>query len=404
MRHLPRAVLAALAVAALLAAGSGCGGEADGGPVRASDRAWTTFDDTRRGLSVSLPPGWHRARESLTPDLADPREVLSVGSYRPRYDRRSRCAVPGCPSPGLHGLRTTDVLISIQERGGLSRRFGRSPGATFPARERPFELEPRPVGGKGALGRCARRKLAWWAWTPFGEAGRGFYAFVAVGRDASPRTRRELRRVLDSLRFRPPRRAAGGWRRLNPQPGGDDVGFDVHGVLAGGRVVFVAGTSGGSDVYARVLDPRTRQWTRQWPAPLRWRIGASVVGTETHALVWGGASSSGLLDDGALYDVDGGAWRRLAPGPLDARAFHTAVWAGTRMMVWGGIGDRPRRPLADGATYDPHAGTWDRIAPAPLRARDRHAAVAVPGGGMVVWGGCCRGSRHPFADGALLAR
>jgi hypothetical protein len=200
MRCLSTAAIAA-ALAALLGA---CGGGTADRTATAAERGWTTFDDARRGLSVSLPPGWHRARHNLTPGLIEPREILSVGTYPPRRDGGSRCHVPGCPTATLAGMRPTDVLVSIQERLDLpDQHFKLTSDAGFLARERPFELEPRPVDGSGPGGRCARRKLAWWAWTPFGEAGRGFYAFVAVGRDASRRTRREMRLVLDRLSFRP---------------------------------------------------------------------------------------------------------------------------------------------------------------------------------------------------------
>src|ERR1700754_2740578 len=78
---------------------------------------WTTERDAERGLSLRLPPGWERARRNLTPGLADPHEILSVGSYRPRYVSGSRCAIPGCPLPALDDFGSDDVLISIQERG-----------------------------------------------------------------------------------------------------------------------------------------------------------------------------------------------------------------------------------------------------------------------------------------------
>src|SRR3954466_8073987 len=62
---------------------------------------WTTYRDARHGLSVDLPPGWHRAPGNLTPSLVEPREILSVRSYRLRYKRRSRCGLPGSPLPAL---------------------------------------------------------------------------------------------------------------------------------------------------------------------------------------------------------------------------------------------------------------------------------------------------------------
>jgi hypothetical protein len=159
---------------------------------------WTTYRDARHGLSLTLPPGWHRARGNLTPHLVDPREILSVGSYRLRYERRSRCGVPGCPLPALDGFGRRDVLISIQER----RHVRRPVDAGFAPRRRPFTFEPMRLRfPPGARWRCARRVLGRTTWTAFTDSGRAFYAFVAVGRAATVATRRDARRVIESLAF-----------------------------------------------------------------------------------------------------------------------------------------------------------------------------------------------------------
>jgi hypothetical protein len=159
---------------------------------------WITYRDEQHGLSLTLPPGWHRARRNLTPRLIDPREILSVGSYRLRYKRRSRCGVPGCPLPALDGFGRGDVLISIQER----RHVRRPVDAGFAPRHRPFTLEPMRLHyPPGARWSCARRVLGRTTWTAFTDSGRAFYAFVAVGRAATSATRRDARRVIESLAF-----------------------------------------------------------------------------------------------------------------------------------------------------------------------------------------------------------
>ena len=160
--------------------------------------SWTTYRDAQHGLSLTLPPGWHRARRNLTPHLIDPLEILSVGSYRLRYKRRSRCGVPGCPLPALDGFGRGDVLISIQER----RHVRRPVDAGFAPRGRPLALEPMRLRyPPGARWRCARRVLGRTTWTAFTDSGRAFYAFVAVGRAATSATRRDARRVIESLAF-----------------------------------------------------------------------------------------------------------------------------------------------------------------------------------------------------------
>lgn len=193
MISIPKMLAALLVMAALPLSASGCGGTPGEAAVD-PPAGWTTYRDAEQRLSVSLPSDWHRARQSLTPDLSEPREILSIASYPLRYDRRSRCQVPGCPLPAVDGLAQGDVLISIQER--------RSGAAHFPARRRPFRQEPMALGfGPGKRWLCGKRRLERATWTAFGDAGRAFYVFVGFGRGVTPETRREVRRVLDSLRF-----------------------------------------------------------------------------------------------------------------------------------------------------------------------------------------------------------
>ncbi len=148
--------------------------------------------DVRHGYSVALPPGWHRARRNLTPQLVNPREILSVATYPLRYERRARC-IPGCPTPSLNGFRATDILISIQERVH----------AQTTTEDVAIDLTRRqPDPGAGAGG-CARERVGWYAFEAFAEAGRSLYVLVVVGKRAPERTRAELKRLLGSLRFRP---------------------------------------------------------------------------------------------------------------------------------------------------------------------------------------------------------
>ena len=172
-------------VAALLAAG--CGATQGKPEVSLETTASHTFEDQRRGFSVSLPDGWHRARRNLTPQLVEPREMLSVATYPLRYRRGARCRIAGCPTPALNGFRATDILVSIQERVG----------ARPAAEEVSIGLRKQEVGPGG----CTRGLVRWYAFESFAAAGRSLYTFVVVGERASASVRRELGRILDSLRF-----------------------------------------------------------------------------------------------------------------------------------------------------------------------------------------------------------
>jgi hypothetical protein len=67
---------------------AGCGAADTRAPAPAAAR-FSQFE--ARGVTVELPPGWEHADVSLTPSLVDPREVLSLATFRLRY-RRTACA------------------------------------------------------------------------------------------------------------------------------------------------------------------------------------------------------------------------------------------------------------------------------------------------------------------------
>lgn len=160
--------------------------------------------DAADRLSFDLPPGWHHARQRLLPDLADPVEILSLGTYplgSPQpYDPGERCYPPiDAPVPALDRFAADDVFVSIQKRRGR--------GTAYPPRQRPFDHRRLDLElGHGSRD-CLDERLGWIGFTPFQDGERRLYAFVVVGRSASARRRRELQTILDSLALapRPPR-------------------------------------------------------------------------------------------------------------------------------------------------------------------------------------------------------
>jgi hypothetical protein len=154
-----------------------------------------------RGVSVELPGGWQHAATSLTPQLLDPREVMSLATYRMVY-RSIGCAQ--VPTSALAAIGQTGVLISLQERGR-----GTGPSG-FPGRPRSFG--PHPGDGSEAPA-CVPAVRFESHWLPFSVAGRRFYALVAFGLRAPAATRAQAWRILDGLRvdpsIRPDWRASG---------------------------------------------------------------------------------------------------------------------------------------------------------------------------------------------------
>jgi hypothetical protein len=147
-----------------------------------------TYRDKERGLEVSYPSDWYRAEERLTPDLADPKEVLSLGTY-PLRQGGDRCA--HYPVNALEDLGPDDAFISVLERAPPY------PAAGYPARPSRFEL-PTDTGTNGF---CVLSDGRLDEWVSFSDNGRAFYLLVALGEAASEETKTELLKVLNSLSF-----------------------------------------------------------------------------------------------------------------------------------------------------------------------------------------------------------
>jgi hypothetical protein len=186
-------LLAGLALASTIAV-AGCGGEPAAPPPP------QLVTDQTHGLAVELPLGWQRATASLTPGLVDPREVLSVATFPPRY-RPTGCAhVAGS---ALDDLGPRDVFLTLQERG-LDRD---STWRDFPPRPTHFGPE---LGGPSEASECVPSACFTDHWFAFTDGDRHFHVLVAFGPQAPVTVRREAWAILDSLRIDPRVRPA--WR------------------------------------------------------------------------------------------------------------------------------------------------------------------------------------------------
>ena len=181
----------AAVVLALALPAAGCGGSAQQGSgdrTSASDSRWTTYVDARHGFSVRYPRTWFRASERLTPQLDDPREILSLGTY-PLRTGGDRCA--HFPVRALEDLGPGDAFLSIQER---------LDPATEHSGPRPERFVVSRAGASDGMF-CVTGRRRHDHWVPFKDKGRAFYALYAVGGSASPQTHSDVERVLDSLSF-----------------------------------------------------------------------------------------------------------------------------------------------------------------------------------------------------------
>jgi hypothetical protein len=152
-----------------------------------ADARWTTTSVPRYGLSVSLPAGWRLARQSLTPHLYDPREIMTATTF-PAVPVPRACTV----FPAV-ALGPGDALVSVQERS-RPYRFALRPRRFAPAPVGPIagRMVNACVGGAGEV-----------SYQDFSDGLRSFHALVALDARASARVRDQAYAILDRLRFDP---------------------------------------------------------------------------------------------------------------------------------------------------------------------------------------------------------
>lgn len=193
------AVAAGVLVPLWLLSSLGGGG---GAPTHTDQRESTTFSDSDRGFSIAYPARWHRATESLTPILSDPKEMISVGTYVLRPG--GMCAQ--YPSQAIEDLGPTDAMVTVQEDQALRPQQSEARSAVylrFPPR--PSHFGPDSGHGQDESPGCVHQpKEFFHRWIPFRDQGRTFYAYVAMGTDVDPAVAREAWGILDSLKLDPP--------------------------------------------------------------------------------------------------------------------------------------------------------------------------------------------------------
>jgi Luciferase-like monooxygenase len=149
--------------------------------------AWTVYYDPAYGLTLSHAPTWFRARQSLTPQLADPVELVALATFPPG------APATGCaqfPTGALEKLGSHDAVVSLQERSGEP--------VGFRARIGPFRLDD---GLPSEAADCLDEPSGFVdRLIPFADGARPFYAYVAVGNEAEPATLDEALGILNTLR------------------------------------------------------------------------------------------------------------------------------------------------------------------------------------------------------------
>ena len=158
------------------------------------------YRDAQDGLSMTYPAGWTVADESLTPLLASPHEILSVGTYPLRPGGKAPIDAY-LPKNALADLDAGDVFVTVQESAPAPGSESTRPSAFTPA----SVCDPGHPACRDGVALGLEGVHAWWI--PFTDpsSGRAFYAFVAMGEEAyrDPARSAAAWAVLDSLSFEP---------------------------------------------------------------------------------------------------------------------------------------------------------------------------------------------------------
>ena len=147
-------------------------------------------------MVVTHPTHWRLAEENLTPNLGNPREAFSLGSF-PLRPGGPNCAQ--IPSQALHDLEDTDVFVTVQERGSDAIQSGFDP--------RPDNFGPTRGSTDNVFYECLapeeREDVGTIHWIWFTDQDRYFHVLVALGRDAAPQSASAIWSTLDQLVIEP---------------------------------------------------------------------------------------------------------------------------------------------------------------------------------------------------------
>jgi hypothetical protein len=168
-----------------------------------TDGVRTTLHDEDDLFTVTYPSDWLVSDVPINDWVSSPREILALATYQLRPGGEAVTDFQ-LPSNAVEDLGPNDILIWVNEADDAG---------SFA--ERPAHFKPsEPCGGDDwtrlcpePSGRTLRRTIpgihGWWF--GFRDAGRGFYVFVGMGKEAygDPARSQLAWDVIDSLRFLP---------------------------------------------------------------------------------------------------------------------------------------------------------------------------------------------------------
>jgi hypothetical protein len=321
--------------------------------------------------SILVPDGWMSTTNDLTPNVGDPNERISIGTYPllPMVEDSDSCALQA-----LVDLSPDDVFIQILERSGPASATQRPP--TYAGRLSGLD--------EGDFWECMapedRPDLGVLRFLDFGHEGHQFYVLLALGSETGEDELHTAELMLDRIVIRP--EIAPGWRFT-------EIPFTIRegsGYALGGGWLFAwsgaPDRTGDMRADGMLVNIDTGESLPISAAPIEGRYQPSVVWTGTEFIVFGGHSFTESLVDGAAYNPVTGVWREIAPAPMRPAAFPAAVWTGEVMVVWlagddSELASLPQPLVGQLASYDPSTDSWTQIDHPDLQLVD--ATLIAPG-------------------------
>jgi hypothetical protein len=339
-----------------------------------------TFALSEGEASILIPSGWISTTDDLTPNVGDPWDRVSIGTYTmvPSVEDDDSCALQA-----LVDLSPDDVFIQILERSGPASATPRPP--TYAGRLSGIDegdfwecMSPEERADLGAL-----------RFFDFEHEGHQFYVLLALGAETGEDELHTAELVLDSLVI-PPEIAA-GWTFT-------EIAFTIREGSAyaiGDGLLFAWGGAPDrtgelmSDGILVNIDTGAHQPISD--APIAPRGQASVVWTGEEFIVFGGRSFTGSLVDGAAYNPLTGVWRLMAPAPLTPVGNPAAVWIDGKMVVWlpgeePEPNETPQPILGQLASYDPNTDSWTNLDHPDILVVDADL-LAIGGDDLILVGG-----------------
>jgi hypothetical protein len=143
-----------------------------------------------QGDTIVLPRHWQRADTALAPELADPSEILAIGTFPLDVtDHDAVCVGNAPPASALEAMTSNDGFVWMVEWYGAASTDRPRP-THFAARQ----FDPRKCVND-AYPHLTSRSIT------FKEHERVLNIFIVAGADISAKRERQLYKTLDSLQF-----------------------------------------------------------------------------------------------------------------------------------------------------------------------------------------------------------